>query len=294
LQGYPCIHTPCRSGFYVIPLFVLEEAEVHFSAFPRTLPLIWVSAGLGVFAIGLWFWIDGHKAMTTDDAFISSDIITVASQAQGTITALSMTDNSYVERGTPILQIDSSDLKLALKAAQTSRYVADAQLDEVKAAGAAAALRRKSAEAAVRLADIRVAQAQLALDKAQVTAPVSGYVTHRMVAEGDSVHMGQPLLAIVAERSWITANLKETQLAGIKAGDLVDVRIDAFPDLQLNGHVESLQQGAGQSFSLLPPENASGNFVKVVQRVPVKIALDTRPDRPLPPGLSARVKIHVR
>lgn len=127
-----------------------------------------------------------------------------------------------------------------------------------------------------------------------MTAPVSGIVAHRTVGEGDSVRPGQPLLAIAGDRSWIIANLKETQLAGVQAGDPVDIEVDAFPDLKLKGHVDSLQAGAGQSFSLLPPENASGNFVKVVQRVPVKVVLDTAPDRLLPPGLSARVTIHVR
>lgn len=256
--------------------------------------LIGGAIGLGLVGIGLWFWVQDHHTRTTDDAFVDSDIITVVSGAQGTITALSVTDNAHIEHGAPILKIDAEDLKLALDAALAAKDSADAQLDEVKAAGVAAAVRSKSADAAVRLADIRVTQAQLALSKTQVTAPVSGYIAHRMVGEGDSVRVGQPLLAIVVDRSWIVANLKETQLAGVKPGDLVDVRIDAFPDLKLKGHVESLQQGAGQSFSLLPPENASGNFVKVVQRVPVKVVIDTLPNPPLPPGLSARVTIHVR
>lgn len=252
------------------------------------------SIGLGLIGMGLWLWVQNRSTRATDDAFVSSDIITVASQVPGTITAISVADNSYVKQGAPILQIDATDLKLALNAAKASKDVADAQLDEVKAGGAAAAIKRKSTDAAVRLANIRVDQAQLALDKAQVTAPISGYVAHRLVGEGDNVRLGQPLLAIVVDRTWITANIKESQLGGVNPGDLVDIRIDAFPDLKLKGRVDSLQQGAGQSFSLLPPDNASGNFVKVVQRVPVKVALDTRTDKPLSPGLSARVTIHVR
>ena len=260
---------------------------------PR-LRLIGGAIGLSVLGIGSWFWVQDRYTRTTDDAFVDSDIITVVSGAQGTVTALSVTDNAPVERGAPILQIDAADLKLALDAAVAAKDSADAQLEEVKAAGTAAAVRLKAADAAVRLAGIRVAQAQLALSKTQVTAPVSGYVSHRLVGEGDSVRLGQPLLAIVVDHSWIIANLKETQLDGVKRGELVDVEIDALPGLKLKGHVDSLQQAAGQSFSLLPPENASGNFVKVVQRVPVKVVLDTRPDRPLAPGLSARVTIHVR
>ncbi len=263
------------------------------SSFSPRLRFIGGAIALGLVVIGLWFWVENRDTRTTDDAFVDSDIITVVSGAQGTITELLVTDNGHVESGAPILKIDAEDMKLALDAALASKAVADAQLDEVKAAGPPAAVRRKSADAAVRLADIHVAQAQLALNKAKVMAPVSGNVAHRIVGEGDTVRPGQPLLAIVGDRSWIIANLKETQLAGIKTGDPVDVAIDAFPDLKLKGHVESLQQGAGQSFSLLPPENASGNFVKVVQRVPVKVALDTASDRLLLPGLSARVTIHV-
>lgn len=264
------------------------------SPLSQRLRLTGSAIALGLVGIGLWFLVKGRDTRTTDDAFVDSDIITVVSGAQGTITALLVTDNAQVNRGAPILTIDAEDMKLTLDAALASKGAADAQLDEVKAAGPAAAVRRKSADAAARLADIKVAQAQLALSKAEVTAPVRGTIAHRVVGEGDSVRSGQPLLAIVGDRSWIVANLKETQLAGVKAGDPVDVEIDAFPDLKLKGHVESLQQGAGQSFSLLPPENASGNFVKVVQRVPVKVVLDTATDRPLPPGLSARVTIHVR
>jgi membrane fusion protein (multidrug efflux system) len=264
------------------------------SPLSQRLRLIGGAIALGLIGTGVSFWIQGRHTRTTDDAFLDSDIITVVSGVQGTVTGLFVTDNAHVERGAPILKIDAEDLKLALAAAQASKDAADAQMDEVKAGGAAAAVRRKSADAAVRLADIKVAQAQLALSKAEVTAPVSGNVAHRVVGEGDSVRPGQPLLAIVGDRSWIIANFKETQLAGIKTGDPVDVEIDAFPDLKLKGHVASLQQGAGQSFSLLPPENASGNFVKVVQRVPVKVVLDTATDRPLPPGLSAQVTIHVR
>lgn len=258
------------------------------------LRLIGVAIALGLVGIGLWFWVQGRDTETTDDAFVDSDIITVVSGAQGTVTAFLAKDNAHVERGAPILKIDAQDLKLNLDAAQASKDAVDAQLDEVKAAGTSLAVRRKSADAAVRLADIHLAQAQLALSEAEVTAPVSGTIAHRTVGEGDSVRPGQPLLAIVGDRVWIIANLKETQLAGVKAGDPADVKIDAFPDLRLKGHVDSLQQGAGQSFSLLPPENASGNFVKVVQRVPVKVVLDTATDRRLLPGLSARVTIHVR
>jgi membrane fusion protein (multidrug efflux system) len=115
-----------------------------------------------------------------------------------------------------------------------------------------------------------------------------------MVSEGDLVRAGQPLFAVVSARSWVTANLKETQLDRVKPGDPATVTVDAYPGLELKAHVDSLQYGAGQVFSVLPNETANGNFVKVVQRVPVKLVLDGPPPRDLPPGLSAHVSIRVR
>jgi membrane fusion protein (multidrug efflux system) len=102
-------------------------------------------------------------------------------------------------------------------------------------------------------------------------------------------------MAIVAPTVWVTANFKETETADLKAGQYADVQIDAYSGVHLAGTVESVQRASGQAFSLLPPENASGNFVKMVQRVPVKIALRSVPaDLRLGPGLSARVSVHVR
>ncbi|WP_174301151.1 HlyD family secretion protein, partial [Caulobacter sp. S45] len=101
-------------------------------------------------------------------------------------------------------------------------------------------------------------------------------------------------MAIVPLRTWITANFKETQLAHMRAGQTATVHVDACPDAQITGHVDSIQRGSGQAFGLLPPENATGNFVKVVQRVPVKIVLDGAPkDCPLGPGLSVEPKVRI-
>ena len=252
------------------------------------------AAGIILVVLAVVIWTGRSPVRTTDDAFVDGDILTISADTQGKVVALTVQDNAHVAQGAALLDLESDDLVLQLQAAQAAKAGADAQLDEVNAGGAIPVARRKAAEAAVQLATIRVAQAQLMLGKAHVTAPIAGTVAHRLVSAGDSVQAGQPLLALVADQRWITANLKETQLRGLKPGDAAEVTIDAFPDMKLKAHVESVQQGAGQSFNLLPAENASGNFVKVVQRVPVKLMLDTVPDRPLAPGLSARVSIHVR
>ena len=246
---------------------------------------------LVVLAVGAAVWMSQRDLRATDDAFVDADIVTVTAEASGLVQAVHVADNAQVTRGAALVDLDSEDLKLQLASAVASQDAANAQQDEVKEAGGA---RLRAAQAQVRLAQAKTAEAQLALSKAHVTAPTSGYIARRTVSQGDFVRAGQPLLAIVSQTSWVTANLKETQLQGVKPGDEADVTIDAYPDLTLKAHVDSIQPGAGQAFSLLPPENASGNFVKLVQRVPVKLVFDTPPGRPLAPGLSARLTIHVR
>ena len=122
-----------------------------------------------------------------------------------------------------------------------------------------------------------VRQTELDLSYSRVTAPLSGFVTHRTVDNGAYVQPGQTLLAIMPRQVWIVANFKENQLAHMHAGQPVKVRIDAYPQTAFKGHVDSIQAGTGARFSLLPPENATGNYVKVVQRVPVKILLNDVP-----------------
>ncbi len=137
-------------------------------------------------------------------------------------------------------------------------------------------------------------QAQLQIEYARVTAPVSGHVAHKTVAVGDYAVQGQEILSIVPDDLWVTANFKETQLQHIRPGECVDLKIDAYPKVRFTGHVQSIQRGAGQSFAVLPAQNATGNYVKVVQRVPVKIIID-HPDAryPLGPGMSVKPRVRI-
>jgi membrane fusion protein (multidrug efflux system) len=159
--------------------------------------------------------------------------------------------------------------------------------------------RVQAASAQVELAQARVDQAQAALDQARlnrsyasVRAEVAGVVSRRNVEVGQLVSPERPLLALVAlDDTWVVANYKEDQLADLRVGQAAKVKIDALPGRELSGHVDSLAGGTGARFSLLPPDNASGNFTKVVQRVPVLIRLDPHPDVELRPGLSAYTTI---
>ncbi len=160
----------------------------------------------------------------------------------------------------------------------------------------------ESAKAQVALAEAKVAQAQTAVDRAQldvdytkVRAEIAGNIAKRNVEPGQIVGPERPLMAVVdLGDTWVVANLKETQLKDIKAGQTAEIEIDSF-DGTFAGHVDSIAAGTGSRFSLLPPENASGNFTKVTQRVPVKIVLDKRTDaKMLRPGMSAEVVIHTK
>lgn len=152
----------------------------------------------------------------------------------------------------------------------------------------------KVAEAAVASAQAWVEQsralldtARLRMDNTRVHAPGGGRVTRKNVEPGNFVQPGNALMAVVSPEVWVVANFKETQLARVRPGQHVDVRVDSYPDLHLQGKVDSIQAGTGSRFSLLPPENAAGNYVKVVQRIPVKITLDLPAEAPiLAPGMS--------
>jgi membrane fusion protein (multidrug efflux system) len=156
------------------------------------------------------------------------------------------------------------------------------------------------AGAALAVARVRSAQAALTLAKLQlgytrIVAPADGFASKLSARVGQQIAVGQPLIELVPNATYLVANFKETQIGKMHAGQHATITIDAFPDRKLEGTVESLSGGTGASFSLLPPDNATGNFVKVVQRVPVRIAWTNPPaDLALRPGLSADVTVDVR
>jgi membrane fusion protein, multidrug efflux system len=146
----------------------------------------------------------------------------------------------------------------------------------------------------VKQAEAALEAARLDLDYTRLTAPFAGVVTHKTAHVGNRVQVGEPLLAIVPlSKLYVTANFKETQLTDVRVGQKAEIGADIYPGYTYNGHVDSISMGTGAAFSLLPPENATGNWVKVVQRVPVKIVIDGNvpEDKPLRLGLSVEVAI---
>jgi membrane fusion protein (multidrug efflux system) len=187
----------------------------------------------------------------------------------------------------------------ALKEAQAQVMQANAQVTQ----NSPVPQRIGETEAQVGQSKGQIEQAQAKLDQANlnlswtvVEAPQDGWITKRNVEVGNYVAPGQQLFVIVSPEVWITANFKESQLAHMRPGQPARIRVDAYPSLDLRGHVDSIQLGSGSKFSAFPVENATGNFVKVVQRVPVKIVIDSGldPKLPLPLGISVDPEVTVK
>jgi membrane fusion protein (multidrug efflux system) len=194
-----------------------------------------------------------------------------------------------------------------MRAAAADSAVAEAQAMEAQAQGtlavartgpqqvAVAAAQAKNAQADVDEARAALQAAELDLSYTTIVAPVAGRVTRRTARQGQYLQTGQIVLALVEPGVWVTANFKETQLTHMSAGQDVDIAVDSYPGRTFHGRIDSIQAGSGARFSLLPPENATGNYVKVVQRVPVKIALDPEVTEQwlLAPGMSVIPTVHV-
>ena len=151
-------------------------------------------------------------------------------------------------------------------------------------------------DAQIAQAQAQLAQAEINLTYTVITAPQDGWITKRNIEVGNYLQAGGSIFSIVTPEVWVTANFKETQLNRMRPGQKVDIEIDAYPGLKLGGHVDSVQLGSGSKFTAFPPENATGNFVKIVQRVPVKLIIDSGmdPNLPLPLGISVEPTVHVK
>lgn len=184
----------------------------------------------------------------------------------------------------------------ALERAQARLMAAEAARDAALAEKRTLETERAGAEAEIARAAAERDLARIRLDDTEIRAPIDGVVGNRAVQIGQYVQPGRQLLVIVPTRVWIEANFKETQIARMRPGQKVEVKVDAFPDTPLEGRVESFAPASGAEFSLLPPENATGNFTRVVQRLPVRIALpEAHPLKGrLVPGLSAVVTVDTR
>ena len=298
----------------------LHEQDIpqHDARRPRRRSALrWLAYALALVALipvaagGYVYWDDAAHFQSTDDAFIAARSFSIAPEAAGYITAVPVTDNQHVEGGTVIARIDDRNYRIALDQAKAQLAHDQAVLKQAQMdlARYQTLLRQNSIagqqaqdqvyvvqqdQATVALDQANVDNAQLNLDHTVVKADQAGRVVNLTAAVGQYAAAGTALSMFVPDQRWVTANFKETQLDQMRPGQPVTIRIDAYSGRAVHGHVASVQPGSGPAFSLLPPENATGNWVKVVQRVPVKIVMDNPPaDVALGPGMSVEAAVRV-
>ncbi len=266
-------------------------------------------AGIGYFAY------QNFMTVGTDDAYVQAHSLMLAPRIGGTIAKVMVTENDKVIAGQVLAQFDDRDYMNAhhqanaeLEAAQADLVQADKDFkraSKLYKAGAvshqqydAAMARFHNLTARLQADQLKADQANLNLSYTQITAPDNGVIAKKSVEPGMVVPPGQALFGFVgSSERWVTANFKETQLSRIKLGQKVNVEVDAVSGKKFQGEVESIGPSTGSTFTLLPPDNSTGNFTKVVQRVPVKIKLlnltASDIDR-LAAGLSAVVSVKIR
>ena len=325
-------------------------------------PLRWIimlSVPLILLAVAGYFWLTSGRYVSTDNAYVQQDMVSVSTEVNGPIAEVLVHENQYVRRGDVLFRIDPRPYRIALAQAEAQIASAEVQVNqtvvrtqegmpdiqgaqqnldfaqrnferyatllergfttrvlydqarhgmqEARERLATARAEAATSQAAVRPGGVdnqpaiqaaRVAreQALLNLARTEVRAPSDGFVSQvdRLQVGGAAVS-GVPLLTIVrSNTTFVEANYKETDLAEMAVGQSATIELDAYPGVEIHGHVESIGRGTGSQFSLLPAQNANGNWVKVTQRVPVRIAIDGDPGRQMIAGLSANVSIDIR
>jgi len=247
---------------------------------------------------GLCVLIHSFYYESTDDAFVEGHVATIGTKLSNTVQTVYIDDNYEVKKGELLVQIDPRDYEAQVHEAQANYDKARSDYDRDVALVSTAAISKAdmdTTQAAMEATAAQLDQAKLNLEYTRITAPMDGRITRKNVEPGDYIQTGQTLFSIVPHDIWVIANFKETQLTHMLPGQPATIRIDAFPGKVFKGHVDSLQSGTGARFSLLPAENATGNYVKVVQRIPVKILFDEPPQvqAAFAPGLSVVPEVNI-
>lgn len=260
----------------------------------------------------LVFWWQKKHYISTDDAYVNAHIVQIAPRVTGQVTQTHIQNNQYVIQNQPLLDLDAVPFELAAHEASAQLEKSKSQLDIAQLTsnrtlklvkknvasmqeGDTVEANLRSAMAAIQLAEANMQKVKLNLNYTKISAPTSGWVTNVTVHTGNIVQANQPLFALISDETfWIDANFKETDIHKIHPQQKVDVVVDMYPKHHFTGIVESISGGSGTAFSLLPPQNATGNWVKVTQRVPVRVRIiNTDPNYPLRVGTSATAKVRI-
>lgn len=261
---------------------------------------------LALSGVGYYWYLGTKGYVSTDDAFVDGDKASISSKMLGRITKLTVDEGDTVKQGQVLVRLDTTDLKAqqrqisaAIASAQESIQLSKVNLERAKDDFQRAksqfqnniipkeqydhanrALEAAQADYNISISKVNATKAQLGVVQAQlqnglIVSPISGVVAKRWVLEGDVVQPGQPIYTVYDTKNvWVTAQLEETKLREIALGDSAEISVDAFPDKQFYGRVIQMGSNTASQFSLIPPNNASGNFTKVTQRVPVKISIE--------------------
>ena len=231
-----------------------------------------------VAAIVTTFYIyDSYTHEETDDAYVTGHLHEIAPRINGTVTDVLVDDNQRVKAGDVLVKLDPSQYVALSMAAKANLDDAQANYDRLKPLISTHAISQEDVDKALSTLETDEAEYELAnlqIAYCTITAPADGYVGRKNVEVGNRISTGQTLMDVVEPDVWVVANFKETQLAHMRFHQPVTITIDSIPDKVFNGTVDSFSPATGNEFALLPADNSTGNFTKIVQRVPVKIVFD--------------------
>ncbi len=273
-----------------------EEPKKKFHWTPlKVIGLIVLALVILAVAVHYILYASSHE--TTDDAYTTGYVHQISSRVTSNVTELLITDNQLVREGQVLLRLDPRDFLVQVARTQAGYDNAKADFDRVAPLQNDVAISKQDydqSKANLEVARANLQDARNQLDYCTIVAPTDGFIGNRTVNTGNRVTVGGALMAVVQD-VWVVANFKETQLGKMRPGQRVKITIDAIPGHEFTGHVDSFSPGTGSTFALLPPDNATGNFTKIVQRVPVKIVFEPDSIRDfrarIVPGLSVETAV---
>ena len=256
----------------------------------------WAAAILILVGIVDWRF-QFHPYVSTDDARVSVILVRIAPQgAGGQIIVRNVSEGDRVKKGMVLVELDHRDAQAKLQQAQANFDLASRDYHRTQQLAAQKGVPERAldmARAKAADADAQLKLAQVAYDDTYLRSPIDGVVVQRLAEVGNMLERGQIALTIAdIDNAWISANIEETDVGLVKTGQPVSIDIDEGG--KLTGHISEVRYATAAEFSLIPAENPSGNFIKLVQRIPIKVALDPHPDQNLRVGQSAEIHIHVR
>ena len=237
------------------------------------------------------------STISTDNAYVKSTKVQIVSEVSGFIDEIFAHDNARVSKNDKLLKIDDANLVFEYKKVLEELALSEKKLirhEKLSGSKFVSEKEFEDAQTAYKLSLIKKAELEHKISKTLITSPIDGIVTQLVLEPKQYIVANKPLFFVVnADAAWVEANFKETQIEKIKRGQKVIVKADSYPNLVFKGEVDTISPAAGSEFSALPVDTSYGNFVKIVQRIPVKIRIQNN-DNLLKPGMSATVKIYLK